>query len=358
MAAPLDVLSDPNFAEYLKRAMTAQPAPGFEEALAEDKASRDRAGLQTGLSQAAALLRNQNVPTLQSRPQDDGMKAWVARQAATNQAQDAALKPLEIAARFRALKGGENGPGATPAETTPDEILVNLAERRGLSGAEADALRPYPKTALEMFKAPDKEDTFAPPTDDQVKRGKATGVSAPAARESSVQYEGRISAAAKDKAGRDSQAGASTIELRKEFKNDEVVKATTDLHQAITKIRKMPENGFGDIGLIYSYIKILDPGSVVKEGEVALSREPTPLLSKLQIAYSKAANGRVLDAALIRDLKATAEAEWGAQMDAYQSVEDYYRGLATDVGVKPEHVIVKYGYQRKQAAVADPLGIR
>jgi hypothetical protein len=186
MAAPLDVLSDPNFAEYLKRAMTAQPAPGFEEALAEDAQARDRAGLQTGLSQAAALLRNQNVPTLQPHPQGDGMKAWLARQTATNQAQDNALKPLEIAARFRALKGPEAKP------PTPDAILEGIGARGGYSGAELDALRDRPDDAMAIFKQRDSAPK-APPTPEQIARGKALRL-IPAEGETSEDYEKAIRA--------------------------------------------------------------------------------------------------------------------------------------------------------------------
>ena len=49
----------------------------------------------------------------------------------------------------------------------------------------------------------------------------------------------------------------------------------------LVSARKMPDTGAGDIGLIYSVGKVLDPNSVVREGELALALKSDGLLAQV-----------------------------------------------------------------------------
>jgi hypothetical protein len=58
---------------------------------------------------------------------------------------------------------------------------------------------------------------------------------------------------------------------RKEFRALPSVKDYETALPLLVSARKAPDNGYGDLQLIYTAGKILDPGSVVREGELALT---------------------------------------------------------------------------------------
>jgi hypothetical protein len=58
---------------------------------------------------------------------------------------------------------------------------------------------------------------------------------------------------------------------RKEFRSLPSVKDYETALPLLVSARKAPDNGYGDLQLIYTAGKILDPGSVVREGELALT---------------------------------------------------------------------------------------
>ena len=59
--------------------------------------------------------------------------------------------------------------------------------------------------------------------------------------------------------------------LRKEFEGLDSVKNFKTALPLLVSARKAPDNGYGDLQLIYTAGKILDPNSVVREGELALT---------------------------------------------------------------------------------------
>jgi hypothetical protein len=58
---------------------------------------------------------------------------------------------------------------------------------------------------------------------------------------------------------------------RKEFRALQSVKDYETALPLLVSARKAPDNGYGDLQLIYTAGKVLDPGSVVREGELALT---------------------------------------------------------------------------------------
>jgi hypothetical protein len=72
-----------------------------------------------------------------------------------------------------------------------------------------------------------------------------------------------------DPGGVNSKKGA--MPLRKEFRNLDSVKNYETILPLIKSAEKAPDTGYGDLQLIYTVGKTLDPGSVVREGELALT---------------------------------------------------------------------------------------
>ena len=80
--------------------------------------------------------------------------------------------------------------------------------------------------------------------------------------------------------------------LRKEYYDQ--TKPFSEVTEAYRRIKSVENNGAGDIALIYSYMKMLDPGSVVREGEFATAQNSAGIPAAIQNVYNKALNGERL----------------------------------------------------------------
>ena len=82
--------------------------------------------------------------------------------------------------------------------------------------------------------------------------------------------------------------------LRKEFQNR--TKMYNELQGTFSTLKASSEsaNGPGDIALITGFMKMLDPGSVVRETEFATARDTAGLFTQLQNRLEKAQNGQLL----------------------------------------------------------------
>ncbi|MCJ2051165.1 hypothetical protein [Methylobacterium sp. J-070] len=94
-----------------------------------------------------------------------------------------------------------------------------------------------------------------------------------------------------------------------------------------------------DIGLIFGYMKMLDPGSVVREGEYATAKNATGVPERVLNAYNKALNGEFLSDAQRKDFLGQAAELYGAARKTADGVADRYRGLAQQYGVSPERSV-------------------
>lgn len=97
--------------------------------------------------------------------------------------------------------------------------------------------------------------------------------------------------------------------------------------------------GPADIGMVFGYMKMLDPGSVVREGEYATVTNSGGVPETIRNMYNKVVGGGVLTEDIRKSLIREAQALYtNAEKSHGQHVENY-RGLATRAGVKPEDVV-------------------
>lgn len=82
------------------------------------------------------------------------------------------------------------------------------------------------------------------------------------------------------------------LKLRKEY--DAGTKVYQDTMEAYRRMKSATNDGPGDLALIYSYMKMLDPGSVVREGEFATASNSAGLDAKVRNIYNKVLNGERL----------------------------------------------------------------
>ena len=94
-----------------------------------------------------------------------------------------------------------------------------------------------------------------------------------------------------------------------------------------------------DIGLIFGYMKMLDPGSVVREGEYATAKNAAGVPDRVVNAYNKAVNGEFLSDRQRQDFIGQADSLYGTARKTAEGVAGRYRGLATQYSVDPDRSV-------------------
>lgn len=130
-------------------------------------------------------------------------------------------------------------------------------------------------------------------------------------------------------------------DLRKEFSSLPQVKNFSDITESYEKIKatiKEP-SAAGDISLVYSYMKMLDPGSVVRETEYATAQNAAGVPDRIRNIFNSLKNGERLTPKQREDFFSRAEDYYNAQQSLVSKLESQYEGIAREYGVNPKQVI-------------------
>ncbi len=95
----------------------------------------------------------------------------------------------------------------------------------------------------------------------------------------------------------------------------------------------------GDVALIFGFMKILDPTSVVREGEFATAQNSGSVPTQVQALYNKVRTGERLTEAQRADFVQTARSQFQVHKTVYSKLQDTYRGIAKRSGVNPDNVV-------------------
>lgn len=142
-------------------------------------------------------------------------------------------------------------------------------------------------------------------------------------------------------------AQKTTADLRKELMGSPVARAHQDVETAWTKIKSAAgqPTAAGDLSLIFSYMRLLDPGSSVKETEFANAQNAGSVPERIWAQYNRIKAGERLTPDMRADFMQHAALLHGAHESQFQRYADFYRGQATKAGVSPEDVVVPTGAQ-------------
>lgn len=98
-------------------------------------------------------------------------------------------------------------------------------------------------------------------------------------------------------------------------------------------------SGIKDIGALYSVIKLYDPDSVVREGEIKLTEGAKSVWGRAATAVSKAgANPRVLDRNVLLQMKHAADTIYGEAMQDYSATIDPVIKQAKQRGISDDRL--------------------
>lgn len=139
-------------------------------------------------------------------------------------------------------------------------------------------------------------------------------------------------------------------ELRKERLGLPITKDTQQVVQAHQKIIESAKNpsAAGDLSLIFGYMKMLDPGSTVREGEFANAQNSAGIPDRVRAMYNQAINGQRLIPEQRTDFLNQSSNILKAQLQKQKIVDDQYEKIGKDRGFNRSDVIVDFMEPAKQ----------
>ena len=141
--------------------------------------------------------------------------------------------------------------------------------------------------------------------------------------------------------------------LRKEFiKSAGDFTKVRDSFSRIEASSKDP-SAAGDLALIFNYMKMLDPESVVRESEFATAENSASVPNRVRKTWNKILTGERLAVETRADFTDRASRLFNRQTLQHDKRKDVYTGLSTRAGVNPLNVVIDIE-QASPAAVETP----
>ncbi len=141
--------------------------------------------------------------------------------------------------------------------------------------------------------------------------------------------------------------------MRKEFSGQSKdYRAVRTSFSKVQETAKSP-SAAGDLALIFNYMKMLDPGSVVREGEFATAQSAAGVPTQVRNVYNRLVSGERLAPEQRQDFLNQAYNVYSAQASGQNLLEEQYRDLAERSGYDPENVVIDYQGKLREMT---PLG--
>lgn len=264
----------------------------------------------------------QNIPELAQKLKAQGIDL--------NSMDDAGVS--QLAQGLAQKYAGEAGIAAPPKmEVIGDKsnLAAGLVQRDPITGE------------MKQVVAPQKPDRFAE-TQANIDRRHGESLAAQAGR-----------TAATREAAQGNQNFARADKLRDEYNtaSKEFV-GVGDAYSRIQAAAKDP-SAAGDLALIFSYMKILDPGSVVREQEFANAQNAAGVPDRIRAQYNKVMNGERLAGPQRADFINRAKSIYQSQAIRHEkTVKNRYRKMANDFGLDEKYVVSDFGVPEAGSAVS------
>jgi len=98
-----------------------------------------------------------------------------------------------------------------------------------------------------------------------------------------------------------------------------------------------------DMKMIFSYMKMLDPNSIVRESEYATAQNAAGIPQRIIVQYNKALDGQSLSPQQRSEFLAEARDIWKRKTKTFKATVDTYRELAKNSGFNPSKVVTNIG---------------
>jgi len=239
------------------------------------------------------------------------------------------------------------------------EILENVDKT--LSTSRAEEKQPYEMIKLtneaiikeqEAKFAPEKFLTDLNLTKEQIEQAKAARRASDAAAKKSGADAARAEAEAKQMS-----AGIIPVDKRPELEtkfrkeyNDQT-KPYQEVKSAYGRVLSSEDSAVGDLSLIFGYMKMLDPGSVVREGEFATAQNAAGVPERITNIYNKVATGQRLSPSQRESFKGQAKGLYNSALEGEKTVRTGLERISKGYGLNTENIFYS---ATEQAPVGAP----
>jgi len=137
------------------------------------------------------------------------------------------------------------------------------------------------------------------------------------------------------------------IDARKEFTGLKPVKDFADVSFAFSRVVRSADDPSpaGDLALIFNFMKVLDPGSVVREGEFATAQNAGGIDERIRSLYNQVVDGTRLTETQRADFVDRAARLYKGAEEQYKGIATQYSTYATEAGLDPARVIPDFSFQ-------------
>jgi hypothetical protein len=203
--------------------------------------------------------------------------------------------------------------------------------------------------------APDKFLTDLNLTKEQIEQAKAARRASDAAAKKSGAEAARAEAEAKQMS-----AGIIPVDKRPELEtkfrkeyNDQT-KPYQEVKSAYGRVLSSEDSAVGDLSLIFGYMKMLDPGSVVREGEFATAQNAAGVPERIMNIYNKVATGQRLSPSQRDSFKGQAKGLYGSALEGEKTVRTGLERISKGYGLNTNNIFYSATEQAPAGAPAAP----
>ena len=146
-----------------------------------------------------------------------------------------------------------------------------------------------------------------------------------------------------------------TESLQKLFTGNSVVKdfntATSQYEKLLTSSER--ETAAGDMSMIFTYMKILDPTSVVREGEQATASNAAGVPDRIRNVYNKTVTGQKLTTKQRADFVQTGTQLYNTNIKQFDALKNSFMPSLNEYKIEPNKVFLSSDLRPKQVKLKD-----
>lgn len=118
------------------------------------------------------------------------------------------------------------------------------------------------------------------------------------------------------------------------------------------RMKTAPTTGAGDLALVFSFMKMLDPGSTVREGEYANAQNAAGVPEGIRGIVNNLVGGGKLGPEARKQIKDAAAQVWTTASGRHLAMTNQFANIAKRQRLRPENVIVDYNEGAPAAAAS------
>jgi hypothetical protein len=144
-----------------------------------------------------------------------------------------------------------------------------------------------------------------------------------------------------DIAKKNEQDYKKSDDLKQSYNNNSVTKNTNDVRTAYEKVKIAADepSAAGDLSLIFGYMKMLDPGSTVREGEFANAQNSAGVPDQIRNYWNRALSGERLNENQRTDFISQAKNVYKAQLKSQKVIDDQFKNFAKQWNIDTKSII-------------------